>query len=51
MKVKEALGRIRRNFEAWALAMDYDDKDELRLRLGRLERAVTEINQQKASKS
>ena len=51
MKLKEAMGRIRRNVEAWALAMDYDEKDELRSRIARLEKVLAEINEQKASKS
>jgi len=51
MKLKETMRRIWRNIEAYAFAMDYDEKDELRSRIDRLERVVAEINERKASKS
>ena len=51
MKLKEAMGRIWRSIETCAFAMDYDEKDELRSRIDRLERVVTEIDERKASKS
>jgi hypothetical protein len=51
MKLTETMLRIWRNIEAYAFAMDYDEKDELRSRIDRLERVVAEIYERKASKS
>jgi len=45
MKLKEVTRRIWRNIEAYAFAMDYDEKDELRSRIDRLERLVADLDE------
>ncbi len=51
MKLKETMRRLWRDIEAYAFAMDYDEKDELWSRIDRLERVVAEINERTARKS
>jgi hypothetical protein len=49
--VEKTVRRIWRNVEAYAFAMDYDEKDEIWSRIDRLERMVAEIDERTASKS
>lgn len=43
MQPKEAAHRLRRNLEALAYALDYDQHTELRLRIERLERLTAHL--------
>jgi hypothetical protein len=44
MKLKAVLGRVRRNVEAFAYALEFDEKTDIRLRVERLERLVANLN-------
>jgi hypothetical protein len=44
MKLKEVLGPLRRNFEAFAYALEYDEQTDIRLRVERLEHQVADLS-------
>jgi hypothetical protein len=44
MKLKAVLGRVRRNVEAFAYALEYDEQTDIRLRVERLERLVATLS-------
>jgi hypothetical protein len=44
MKLKGIVGRLRRNVEAFAYAVECDEQTDIRLRVERLERLVADLD-------